>query len=71
MQIDHDEIMRRAAAISPTLSATRRMHIYTPPGYEKSTESYPVFYLLHGAGDSDDSWWTVGRAPLEVRGQMV
>ncbi len=23
---------------------------------------YPVFYLLHGAGDCDDSWSTVGRA---------
>ena len=23
---------------------------------------YPVFYLLHGAGDCDDSWTSVGRA---------
>jgi enterochelin esterase family protein len=38
------------------------MHVYTPPGYETSTRRYPVFYLLHGAGDSDDSWSTVGRA---------
>lgn len=47
---------------SSTLSRTRRMHVYTPPGYEKSNVSYPVFYLLHGAGDSDDSWISVGRA---------
>jgi enterochelin esterase-like enzyme len=47
---------------SKTLGATRRMHIYTPPGYEKDSARYPVFYLLHGAGDSDDSWSTVGRA---------
>ncbi len=40
----------------------RRMHVYTPPGYEKSTRTYPVLYLIHGGGDSDDSWWTVGRA---------
>ncbi|GAB5520723.1 MAG: hypothetical protein RhofKO_29740 [Rhodothermales bacterium] len=47
---------------SETLGKMRRMHVYTPPGYETSTESYPVFYLLHGASDSDDSWSTVGRA---------
>jgi enterochelin esterase family protein len=38
------------------------MHVYTPPGYETNRDRYPVFYLLHGAGDSDDSWSTVGRA---------
>jgi enterochelin esterase family protein len=38
------------------------MHVYTPPGYELGKERYPVFYLLHGAGDSDDSWTSVGRA---------
>jgi enterochelin esterase family protein len=47
---------------STALKADRRMHVYTPPGYETSTRRYPVFYLLHGAGDSDDSWSTVGRA---------
>ncbi|HEY1309037.1 MAG TPA: alpha/beta hydrolase-fold protein [Vicinamibacterales bacterium] len=47
---------------SATLRAFRRMHIYTPPGYETGSKKYPVFYLLHGAGDSDDSWSTVGRA---------
>ena len=47
---------------STALKRFRRMHVYTPPGYETSTERYPVFYLLHGAMDCDDSWWTVGRA---------
>ena len=47
---------------STALGRTRRMHIYTPPGYESGKGSYPVFYLLHGAGDSDDSWTSVGRA---------
>ena len=40
----------------------RRMHVYTPPGYEAGSKRYPVLYLLHGGGDSDDSWPTVGRA---------
>ena len=47
---------------SSALGRTRRMHIYTPPGYEANNTKYPVFYLLHGAGDSDDSWTSVGRA---------
>jgi enterochelin esterase-like enzyme len=47
---------------STALKAFRRMHVYTPPGYETSAKKYPAFYLLHGAGDSDDSWSTVGRA---------
>src|SRR5205814_2639482 len=47
---------------SSTLSRFRRMHVYTPPGDEAGARRYPVFYLLHGAGDCDDSWTSVGRA---------
>jgi len=47
---------------STALGRYRRMHIYTPPGYESGNGRYPVFYLLHGAGDCDDSWSSVGRA---------
>ena len=52
------EVMYKSA----TLGRFRRMHVYTPPDYETSRDQYPVFYLLHGAGDSDNSWSTVGRA---------
>jgi enterochelin esterase family protein len=47
---------------SEALKRFRRMHVYTPPGYEKGDSRYPVFYLLHGAGDCDSSWSSVGRA---------
>ena len=47
---------------SEPLGMVRRMHVYTPPGYEKDGKSYPVLYLVHGAGDSDQSWSSVGRA---------
>ena len=47
---------------STALNAWRRLHVYTPPGYETGNDKYPIFYLLHGAGDSDDSWTSVGRA---------
>ena len=47
---------------STALQRFRRMHIYTPPGYELGKGKYPTFYLLHGASDCDDSWTSVGRA---------
>jgi enterochelin esterase family protein len=47
---------------SSALKRFRRMHVYTPPGYELGQGKYPIFYLLHGAGDCDDSWTSVGRA---------
>jgi len=47
---------------STTLGAKRRAHVYTPPGYMKGSARYPVLYLVHGAGDSDDSWTSVGHA---------
>lgn len=47
---------------SNALKRFRRMHIYTPPGYESGEGKFPVLYLLHGASDSDESWSSVGRA---------
>jgi enterochelin esterase-like enzyme len=47
---------------SKTTGQTRRVHIYTPPNYERTTSRLPVLYLLHG-GDGEDSVWTAfGRA---------
>ena len=57
---------------SSALGKFRRMHVYTPPGYEASgSQKYPVFYLLHGAGDCDDSWTSVGRAGFILDNQIV
>lgn len=47
---------------SKALGRPRRAHVYTPPGYEKGSGNYPVFYLLHGAFDCDHAWSSVGRA---------
>lgn len=47
---------------STALGTFRRMHVYTPPGYEMGGGKFPVFYLLHGAGDNDHAWSSVGRA---------
>lgn len=45
---------------SPQLGLKRRMSIYTPPGYDKG-KTYPVLYLLHGAGGDEEAWLTLGR----------
>jgi para-nitrobenzyl esterase len=59
--VPHGEI-RIAWYPSSTLGGERRLHVYTPPGYDQSTDRYPVLYLLHGGGDEDSGWSTVGRA---------
>ena len=46
---------------SPTLKKTRRMTVYTPPGYEKGKARYPALYLLHGAGGDEEAWISLGR----------
>jgi enterochelin esterase family protein len=47
---------------SPTLGGARSMRVYTPPEYDVSDEAYPVLYLIHGGGDDDRAWSTIGRA---------
>ena len=58
--VPHGTVARRWYE-SPTLKTTRRITIYTPPGYESSAEKYPVFYLLHGAGGDEEAWIALGR----------
>lgn len=41
---------------STILNSERKYAIYLPPGYEISQRSYPVLYLLHGAGDDQAAW---------------
>lgn len=46
---------------SRTFGGKRRMHVYTPPGYDpQSTTRYPVLYLLTGSPGDDSNWTTVG-----------
>lgn len=47
---------------SETLGTMRRLHVWTPAGYEKSSDLLPVLYLVHGGGDTDNSWPGVGAA---------
>ena len=40
---------------SKTVGVTRKMQVYTPPGYSKD-KKYPVLYLLHGIGGDEMEW---------------
>ena len=56
---------------SQTLGTMRRMHVWTPAGYEKTAEKLPVLYLVHGGGDTDNSWPGVGAAGLILDNLMA
>ena len=42
---------------SEALKQVKPCVVYLPPGYESSTKSYPVLYLLHGGGGGDSLEW--------------
>ena len=42
----------------------REMYVYTPPGYDGSTDKYPVLYLLHGGGEDQRGWANQGKTNL-------
>lgn len=45
---------------SKILGGNRKYAVYLPPDYETSKRSYPVLYLLHGAGDDQTGWVQFG-----------
>ncbi len=45
---------------SKILKMDRKYAIYLPADYETSQRSYPVLYLLHGAGDDQTGWVQFG-----------
>ena len=59
--VPHGAVAQRFYFSKP-LGEMRRMHVWTPAGYEKSNAKLPVLYLIHGGGDNDASWPGVGAA---------
>jgi enterochelin esterase family protein len=55
-------MVRAVTYQSSSLGMARRMHVYTPPGYDRGGQSVPVLYLLPGAGGDDVQWSVLGRA---------
>jgi len=39
----------------------RPLLVYTPPCYQDGAEKYPVFYLVSGTTDTEETWFKVGR----------
>lgn len=64
LDVPHGTVSRvwYPSALSGT--TRRRLTIYTPPGYEETsnTKRYPVLYLLHGSGGDETAWTANGRA---------
>ena len=46
---------------SSVLNAWRPLVVYTPAGYETSGKNYPVFYLISGTTDTEETWFMVGK----------
>jgi enterochelin esterase-like enzyme len=50
---------------STSLHSTRRLTVYTPPGYDGNASArYPVVYLFHGANADENAWYRLGRVNL-------
>ncbi|MFD2570548.1 alpha/beta hydrolase-fold protein [Spirosoma soli] len=61
--VPHGDI-RIKRYLSKASNTWREMYVYTPPGYDKSTEKYPVLYLLHGGGEDQRGWSTQGKTDM-------
>lgn len=59
--VPHGAVHFRTYRASET-KALRTVVIYTPPGYERETSrKFPVLYLFHSGGDSQEGWTRLGR----------
>jgi len=54
------KVLDNLSVPSKILKGDRKYAIYLPPDYETSQRSYPVLYLLHGAGDDQTGWVQFG-----------
>ena len=46
---------------SDVMGEYRPVVVYTPAGYEKGNKKYPVFYLVSGTTDTEETWFKVGK----------
>ena len=49
---------------SKAMGVNRYLWVYTPPDYDTSKARYPVYYLLHGNGETQSGWVMNGRANI-------
>lgn len=56
----YGKVLDKVPMTSKILNGERNYAVYLPPDYESSQRSYPVLYLLHGAGDDQTGWVQFG-----------
>ncbi|MBN1833783.1 MAG: carboxylesterase family protein [Deltaproteobacteria bacterium] len=61
--VPHGEV-RMILYESKAMDVHRYVWVYTPPGYDRTGEKYPVYYLLHGNGETQSGWVMNGRANI-------
>lgn len=66
----HGKVYDNLSMESNILKMERKYAIYLPPDYETSERSYPVLYLLHGAGDDQTGWVQFGEV-LHIADQVI
>lgn len=55
-------VVQRLVYPSKSVGHSRPVIVYTPPGYDAtSDETYPLVILMHGFGDDETAWTDVGR----------
>jgi S-formylglutathione hydrolase FrmB len=54
------KVLTKQVLKSTILNRDVNYTVYLPEGYETNQRNYPVTYLLHGHGDSDDGWIQFG-----------
>lgn len=59
-QVPDRRISDNLSMSSKILKGERKYAVYLPPDYATSDRSYPVLYLLHGAGDDQTGWVQFG-----------
>jgi enterochelin esterase-like enzyme len=53
-------VLDKVSMTSTILGGDRNYAVYLPPDYDSSERTYPVLYLLHGAGDDQTGWVQFG-----------
>jgi len=57
--------LREVHYFSKSSNSTRRCFVYTPPDYDKDSNTrFPVLYLQHGMGEDETGWGNQGHANL-------
>ena len=60
VQAQMGKVFDKLSHPSKILKMDRNYAVYLPPDYDISERSYPVLYLLHGAGDDQTGWVQFG-----------